>query len=50
VRALSGRLLWSRSGTGKADYNLKAVSAGASGIHVVTVTAPGERFARKLML
>jgi cytochrome c len=50
VRALSGRLLWSRSGSGKADYNLKAVSAGASGIHVVTVTAPGERFARKLML
>jgi cytochrome c len=46
IRDLSGRLVWSRQGRGPASYNLH--EATGSGLRILTVVAPGERFTQKL--
>jgi len=59
VRTVAGALLWSRQGTGTAEYDTRSMRAdvaarheGASGVRLLSVTASGEdagRFVRRLI-
>jgi cytochrome c len=49
VRDASGRLVWSRLGRDAAVYDLADAATSAGGIRILSVTAAGERFVRKLV-
>jgi hypothetical protein len=46
IRALDGRLLWSRAGRGDSRYDLRSLERG-QGVHVLTVTSAAGRTVRK---
>jgi hypothetical protein len=48
VRDLSGKIVWSREGSGNVQYDLRG-SISRPAVHFLTVTAKGESFVRRLM-